>query len=45
VLANSAMALHCTGNYSTYEEAYQAAVVSLESKAAYNTLQKLIALQ
>lgn len=45
VLANSAMALHCTGNYTTYEDAYQAAVVSLESKSAYGVLQKLIALQ
>ncbi len=45
VLANSAMALHCTGNYATYDDAYNAAVTSLESKAAYNSLQKLIALQ
>jgi len=45
VLANSAMALHCTGNYKTYDDAYQAAVVSLESKAALGALQKLIALQ
>jgi len=45
VLANSAMALHCTGNYASYDDAYNAAVDSLESKAAYNCLQKLIALQ
>ncbi len=45
VLANSAMALHCTGNYKTYEDAYQAAVVSLESGAALGALQKLISLQ
>ena len=45
VLANSAMALHCTGNYTTYDDAYYAAVESLESKAAYKSLQKLIALQ
>ena len=45
VLANSAMALHCTGNYANYDDAYNAAVTSLESKAAYNSLQKLIALQ
>ena len=45
VLANSAMALHCTGNFSTYDDAYNAAVISLESKAAYESLQKLIALQ
>ena len=45
VLANSAMALHCTGNYANYDDAYNAAVTSLESKAAYNSLQKLIVLQ
>src|SRR5580765_3305270 len=30
VLANAAMALHCTGNYKRYEEAYNAAVESLD---------------
>ena len=45
VLANAAMALQCTGNYSTYADAYQAAVTSLESGKAYNALQKLISLQ
>lgn len=45
VLANAAMALHCTGNHATYEQAYAAAVVSLESGNAYNTFKKLIALQ
>lgn len=45
VLANAAMALYCTGNYQQYEEAYEAAVESLESKRAYNTLEKLINLQ
>ena len=45
VLANAAMALHCTGVYTSYEEAYGAAVESLESKKAYGALQKLIALQ
>jgi len=45
VLANSAMALHCTGKYPSYEDAFQAALISLESKAALNALQKLIALQ
>ncbi len=45
VLANSAMALYCTGNYASYEEAFQTAVKSLESKAALNALEKLIALQ
>ncbi|HEX7846400.1 MAG TPA: anthranilate phosphoribosyltransferase, partial [Chitinophagaceae bacterium] len=45
VLANAAMALHCTGNYKTYEDAFAAAVESLESGEAYKALQKLIALQ
>jgi anthranilate phosphoribosyltransferase len=45
VLANAAMALHCTGNHSTYEEAYAAAVDSLESGKANATFKKLIALQ
>ena len=43
VLANAAMALHCTGNYKTYDEAYNAAVESLESgKANKYFLKKLI---
>jgi anthranilate phosphoribosyltransferase len=45
VLANAAMALHCTGNHSTYEQAYAEAVDSLESGKAYATFKKLIALQ
>ncbi len=45
VLANAAMALNLTGGYENYEQAYQAAVTSLESGAAYNCLQKLISLQ
>jgi len=45
VLANAAMALNLTGKYATYEQAYQAAVNSLESGAAHNRLQKLISLQ
>ena len=45
VLANAAMALDLTGKYENYEQAYQAAVTSLESGAAYNCLQKLISLQ
>jgi anthranilate phosphoribosyltransferase len=45
VLANAAMALHCTGKYKKYEEAYLAAVESLESGKAYQSLQKLISLQ
>lgn len=45
VLANAAMALHSTGIYKTYDEAYNAAVNSLESGRAQQALQKLIALQ
>jgi anthranilate phosphoribosyltransferase len=45
VIANAAMALHCTGAYHNYEAAYQAAVESLESGKAYQSLQKLISLQ
>ncbi|TAD90374.1 MAG: anthranilate phosphoribosyltransferase, partial [Bacteroidetes bacterium] len=45
VLANAAMALHCTGAYSSYQHAYQAAVESLEGGKAYATLQRLLALQ
>ncbi|MGN6293383.1 MAG: anthranilate phosphoribosyltransferase [Chitinophagaceae bacterium] len=45
VLANAAMALHCTGKYQEYDDAYHAAVESLESGKAYQCLQKLIALQ
>lgn len=45
VLANAAMALQCTGKYKNYDEAYHAAVESLESGKAYESLQKLIALQ
>jgi anthranilate phosphoribosyltransferase len=45
VLANSAMALQCTGGYSNYDEAYNAAVESLEGGKAHEKLQKLISLQ
>jgi anthranilate phosphoribosyltransferase len=45
VLANAAMALHCTGNYKTYDQAYAKAVESLESGKANGSLQKLISLQ
>ena len=45
VLANAAMALNCTGNFASYEEAYNAAVESLDSGKAYQSLQNLIALQ
>lgn len=43
VLANSAMALQCTGKYKSYDDCYQLAVESLESGRAYQSLQKLIA--
>jgi anthranilate phosphoribosyltransferase len=42
VLANSAMALQCTGKYTSYDECYQMAVESLESGRAYQSLEKLI---
>jgi anthranilate phosphoribosyltransferase len=45
VLANAAMALHATGTYLGYEEAYYAAVDSLESGRANAALEKLISLQ
>ncbi len=45
VLANAAMALYGTGNYVNYDDAYAAAVDSLESKKAYQTLEQLINLQ
>lgn len=45
VLANAAMALHCTGRYKSYDDAYLAAVQSLETGNANNCLQKLIAIQ
>lgn len=45
VLANAAMALHCTGKYSSYDEAYNAAVESLESGKAKKGLDLLIGLQ
>lgn len=45
VLANAAMAIYGTGNYSTYEEAYAAVIKSLESGKAFESLEKLIALQ
>ena len=44
-LANASMALHCTATYKSYDEAYSAAVESLESGRAYGALEKLIALQ
>ena len=45
VLANAAMALFTTGDFTNYEESYQMAVESLESGKAFQTFQKLIALQ
>jgi len=45
VFANAAMALQCTGDFNTYDDAYQAAVDSLESGKAYDCFQKLISLQ
>jgi len=45
VLANAAMALNCTGNFTTYDDAYHKAVDSLESGKAYQALQNLISLQ
>jgi anthranilate phosphoribosyltransferase len=45
VIANAAMALNCMSGYKSYEEAYNAAVESLESGAAYRSFQKLISLQ
>ena len=45
VLANAAMGLHCTGNFTNYDEAYAAAVISLEGGNANQCLRKLVALQ
>lgn len=45
VLANAAMALNCTGKFKTYDDAYNAAVESLESGKANESLQKLISMQ
>jgi anthranilate phosphoribosyltransferase len=45
VLANAAMALHATDMFKDYDDAYAAAVDSLESGRAYGALQKLISLQ
>lgn len=45
VLANAAMALNCTGDYRSYDDAYNAAVESLESGKAHSAFQKLMAMQ
>jgi anthranilate phosphoribosyltransferase len=44
VLANAAMGLFCTGNYTSYDEAYNAAVESLDSGRANEVLKQLITL-
>jgi anthranilate phosphoribosyltransferase len=45
VLANAAMALHSTGLFGNYEDAYEQAVESLESGKADQSLRKLILMQ
>ncbi|MFT3844715.1 MAG: anthranilate phosphoribosyltransferase [Lacibacter sp.] len=45
VLANAAMGLYCTGNYKEYDDAYNAAVESLDGGKANEVLKKLIELQ
>lgn len=45
VLANAAMALQCTGQYRHFDDAYAAAVESLESGKAKACLDNLMALQ
>jgi anthranilate phosphoribosyltransferase len=45
VLANAAMGLYNTGEYKDYEDAFQDAVVSLESGKAYSAFEKLISIQ
>lgn len=45
VLANAAMAMNCTGAYKNYNDAYLAAVESLESGKALAALKKLQSLQ
>ncbi|HMO61557.1 MAG TPA: anthranilate phosphoribosyltransferase [Ferruginibacter sp.] len=42
VLANSAMALHCTGKYDSYDDCFLMAVESLESGRAYEVLKRLV---
>jgi anthranilate phosphoribosyltransferase len=41
VLSNAAMALQCTGKYTSYDVCYNAAVQSLESGSAYQSLLKI----
>ena len=45
VIANAAMALHATGHYGNYDEAYNEAVNSLESGKAFDSFEKLLSLQ
>ena len=45
VFANAAMALDCTGEYSSYDEAYHEAVKSLESGRAFDCFNRLISMQ
>lgn len=45
VMANAAMALNCTGNYKSYDNAFNATIESMESGRANQCLQKLISLQ
>ena len=45
VIANAAMALQASGSFANYEQAYGAAVESMESGRAYGALEKLISLQ
>jgi anthranilate phosphoribosyltransferase len=45
VLANAAMALHSTGKFKSYDQAYIAAVESLDNGKAFLTLKKLVEMQ
>lgn len=45
VIANAAIALSATGDYTDYEQCYEMAVESLESGEAYQSFKKLISLQ
>ena len=42
VLSNAAMALQCTGKYTNYNQAFEAAIQSLETGKANECLQKLV---
>lgn len=45
VLANAAMALQSTGKFASYDQAYAAAVDSLDNGKAYQALKKLVDMQ